>query len=127
MFAWSNIGRNKMYLKRLEIRGFKSFADHTEINLNPGVNIIVGPNGCGKSNIVDSIRWVLGETNIRNLRGLNSEDVIFNGTDNKKALSLALVNISIDNNDHILPVDYDEVVVGRKVYRSGESEFYLNK
>lgn len=116
-----------MYLKRLEIRGFKSFADHTEINLNPGVNIIVGPNGCGKSNIVDSIRWVLGETNIRNLRGLNSEDVIFNGTDNKKALSLALVNISIDNHDHILPVDYDEVVVGRKVYRSGESEFYLNK
>lgn len=116
-----------MYLKRLEIRGFKSFADHTEINLNPGVNVIVGPNGCGKSNIVDSIRWVLGESNIRNLRGLNAEDVIFNGTDNKKALGLAMVNISIDNHDHILPVDYDEVAVARKVYRSGESEFYLNK
>lgn len=116
-----------MFLKRLEIRGFKSFADHTEINLNPGVNIIVGPNGCGKSNIVDSIRWALGESNIRNLRGMSAEDIIFNGTDNKKALGLALVNLCIDNRDHVLPVDYDEVVVGRKVYRSGESEFYLNQ
>lgn len=116
-----------MYLKKLEIRGFKSFADHTEISLKPGVNIVVGPNGCGKSNIVDAIRWVLGESNVRNLRGINAEDVIFNGTDSKKALGLASVNISIDNCDHILPVDFDEVAVARKVYRSGESEFYLNK
>lgn len=116
-----------MYLRKLEIRGFKSFADHTEISLNPGINIIVGPNGCGKSNIVDCIRWVLGESNVRNLRGQNAEDVIFNGTDHKKALGLASVNINIDNCDHILPVDFDAVEVSRKVYRSGESEFYLNK
>lgn len=116
-----------MYLKRLEIKGFKSFADSTEICLRPGINIIVGPNGCGKSNIVDAIRWVIGETNIRHLRGQKSEDVIFNGTDSKKALGMAYVEITVDNSDRILPVDYSEVNLVRKIFRSGESEFYLNK
>lgn len=116
-----------MFLKKLELKGFKSFADNTEIYFNPGINVIVGPNGCGKSNIVDAIRWVLGEANVRNLRGIKSEDVIFNGTDNAKALGMASVEMIIDNSDNILPVDYSEVMVGRKVFRSGESEFYLNK
>ncbi len=116
-----------MYLKRLEIKGFKSFADHTELNLDPGINIIVGPNGCGKSNIVDAIRWVLGEANVRQLRGHRNEDVIFNGTDKRKALGLAQVDMTVDNTDGILPLDYSEVTVSRKIFRSGESEFYLNK
>ncbi|MGI5920126.1 MAG: chromosome segregation protein SMC [Syntrophomonadaceae bacterium] len=116
-----------MYLKRLEIRGFKSFANNTEIQLKPGINIVIGPNGCGKSNIIDAVRWVLGESNIRNLRGQSNEDVIFNGTDNKKALGVASVEMTIDNSCHSLPVDYNEVTTGRKIYRSGESEFYLNK
>jgi chromosome segregation protein SMC, common bacterial type len=116
-----------VYLKRLEIKGFKSFADQTELNLNPGINIIAGPNGCGKSNIVDAIRWVLGEGNIRNLRGYKNEDVIFNGSDKKKALGMAMVDMTVDNSDGTLPVDYSEVTVSRKIFRSGESEFYLNK
>lgn len=116
-----------MFLKKLELKGFKSFADNTEIYLNPGINVIVGPNGCGKSNIVDAIRWVLGEANVRNLRGIKSEDVIFNGTDKAKAQSMASVEMIIDNSDNILPVEYSEVMVGRKIFRSGESEFYLNK
>lgn len=116
-----------MYLKSLEIKGFKSFADSTEINLDPGINIIVGPNGCGKSNIVDAIRWVLGEANVRHLRGHKNEDVIFNGTDKKKALGMAQVAMTVDNSDGSLPLEYGEVTVSRKIFRSGESEFYLNK
>lgn len=116
-----------MYLKRLGIRGFKSFVDTVEINFSPGTNIIIGPNGCGKSNLVDAIRWALGESNVRNLRGLKNEDVIFNGTDSRKALGMAYVEMTLDNGDHILPIDYSEVTVGRKIFRSGESEFYLNK
>jgi len=116
-----------MHLKRLEIKGFKSFADNTEINLDPGINIVVGPNGCGKSNVVDAIRWVLGESNVRQLRGQKNEDVIFNGTDKKKALGMAQVDMTVDNADKSLPLDYGEVTVSRKIYRSGESEFYLNK
>ena len=116
-----------MYLKRLEIKGFKSFADHTELNLNPGINIIVGPNGCGKSNIVDAIRWVLGEANVRHLRGSKNEDIIFSGTDRKKALGMAQVDMTVDNSEGTLPLDYSEVTVSRKIFRSGESEFYLNK
>lgn len=116
-----------MYLKKLEIRGFKSFAENTEIFFKPGINIVVGPNGCGKSNIMDAVRWVLGESNIRSLRGQTYEDVIFNGTDSKKALGLAAVEMTIDNSCHSLPVEYNEVTVGRKVYRSGDSEFNLNK
>lgn len=116
-----------MYLKRLEIKGFKSFADHTEIRLDPGINIIVGPNGCGKSNVVDAIRWVLGEANVRHLRGQRNEDIIFNGSDDKKALGMAMVEITVDNNDHVLPLDYSEVTLTRKYYRSGESEFLINR
>lgn len=116
-----------MYLKRLEIKGFKSFAERTEIEFTPGINIIVGPNGCGKSNIVDAIRWALGEGNIRHLRGQRNEDVIFNGTDKRRPLGLAQVDVVIDNRDRVLPLDFSEVSVTRKVYRSGESEFYINK
>ncbi len=116
-----------MYLKRLEIKGFKSFADQTELNLNPGINIVAGPNGCGKSNIVDAIRWVLGEANVRHLRGYKNEDVIFNGTDKKKALGMAQVDMTVDNSEGTLPLDYSEVTISRKIFRSGESEFYLNK
>lgn len=116
-----------MYLKRLEIKGFKSFADQTELNLEPGINIIVGPNGCGKSNIVDAIRWVLGEANVRHLRGHRNEDVIFNGTDKKRALGLAHVEMTVDNLDRNIPLDYAEVTISRKIFRSGESEFYINR
>ncbi|MDD4802048.1 MAG: chromosome segregation protein SMC [Syntrophomonas sp.] len=116
-----------MYLKSLEIKGFKSFADNTELNLEPGINIVVGPNGCGKSNIVDAIRWVLGEANVRHLRGNKNEDVIFNGTDKKRSLGMAQVAMTIDNSDGSLPLEYNEVSVTRKIFRSGESEFYLNK
>jgi chromosome segregation protein len=116
-----------VYLKRLEIKGFKSFADITEINFKPGINIIVGPNGCGKSNVVDAIRWVIGEANIRHLRGQKSEDVIFNGTDDKRAQGMAHVEMLLDNSDQILPLDYSEITTARKVFRNGESEFYINK
>ncbi|MGI5879376.1 MAG: chromosome segregation protein SMC [Syntrophomonadaceae bacterium] len=115
-----------MYLRKIDIKGFKSFADHTIIDFQPGINIIVGPNGCGKSNVVDAIRWVLGEANIRNLRGQKSEDVIFNGTDNNRALGMANVEIDINNVEHILSTEFSEVSVARKLFRSGESEFYLN-
>lgn len=116
-----------MYLQKIDIKGFKSFADHTIIDFQPGINVIVGPNGCGKSNVVDAIRWVLGEANIRNLRGQKSEDVIFNGTDNNRALGMANVEIDINNAEHILSTEFSEVTVARKLFRSGESEFYLNR
>ncbi|MBO8159436.1 chromosome segregation protein SMC [Thermosyntropha sp.] len=116
-----------MYLKKLEMKGFKSFADNTEIYFKPGVNIIVGPNGCGKSNLVDAVRWVLGEANVRQLRGQKSEDVIFNGTDRARPLSMASVELTLDNEDNVLPLDFSEITVGRKIFRSGESEFYINK
>lgn len=116
-----------MYLKQLELKGFKSFAEATEIQFHPGLNIIVGPNGCGKSNIVDAIRWVLGESNVRNLRGQRGEDVIFTGTDRKKPLGFASVSMVIDNQDKALDTDFTEVCVSRRVYRSGESEFSINK
>lgn len=116
-----------MYLKRLEIKGFKSFAEHTELLLEPGINIIVGPNGCGKSNIADAIRWVLGEANVRHLRGQKNEDVIFNGTDKQKAQGMAMVDMTIDNTAGELPVDYREVAIGRRLFRTGESEYLLNK
>ncbi len=116
-----------MYLKRMDIKGFKTFADTTEVVLQPGINVVVGPNGCGKSNIVDAIRWCLGESNVRHLRGHKGEDVIFNGTDDKRAQGMAFVELSIDNEDQALPFDYNEITIGRKLFRSGESEFYINK
>ncbi|HWP98522.1 MAG TPA: chromosome segregation protein SMC [Syntrophomonadaceae bacterium] len=116
-----------MFLKRLDIKGFKSFAEDTEIVLNPGINIIVGPNGCGKSNIVDAVRWVLGEINVRHLRGQKGEDVIFHGSDRKRSQGMASVELTLDNSQKLLPLDFNEITLGRKVFRSGESEFFLNK
>jgi chromosome segregation protein len=115
-----------LQLKRLEAYGFKSFADKIEIEFDKGITAIVGPNGSGKSNITDAIRWVLGEQNIRNLRGLKSEDIIFAGSVSRRALGLAEVSLIFDN-DGGLPVDFKEVAVTRRLFRSGESEFYINK
>ncbi|MGE5544037.1 MAG: chromosome segregation protein SMC [Bacillota bacterium] len=115
-----------MHLKSLELRGFKSFAKGIEVVFRPGVNVIVGPNGCGKSNIADAIRWVLGEANIRNLRGQRGEDVIFTGTDKKKPLGMATVSMTLDNQDHLINSDYSEINITRRVYRTGDSEFLIN-
>ena len=116
-----------MHLKKLEIQGFKSFADKTILEFMPGVTTVIGPNGSGKSNISDSIRWVLGEQSIKSLRGGKSEDVIFAGTSTRKALNFAEVSLTIDNSDGKLPIDYTEVVVTRRLYRTGESEYYINR
>lgn len=116
-----------MYLKKIEMKGFKSFADKLHLEFDRGIAAIVGPNGSGKSNIADGVRWVLGEQSAKALRGSKMEDVIFSGTDNRKALGFAEVSITIDNGDGTLPIDYSEVMVTRRVYRSGESEYYLNK
>lgn len=116
-----------MYLKQIEVHGFKSFADKIELNLANGINAVVGPNGSGKSNISDAIRWVLGEQSAKTLRGSKMEDVIFSGSDKKKALGFAEVSICIDNADRKLPVDFTEINITRRMYRSGESEYYINK
>ncbi|MBR6252559.1 MAG: chromosome segregation protein SMC [Clostridia bacterium] len=116
-----------MYLKRLELQGFKSFADKTTLEFKPGITAVIGPNGSGKSNISDAIRWVLGEQSVKTLRGSKLEDVIFAGTQARKPVSFAEVSITLDNEDHKLPIDYSEVTVSRRVYRSGDSEFYINK
>ncbi|QKY69006.1 chromosome segregation protein SMC [Lentibacillus sp. CBA3610] len=116
-----------MYLKRLESVGFKSFAERISVDFVPGVTSVVGPNGSGKSNITDAIRWVLGEQSARSLRGSKMEDVIFQGSDTRRALNVAEVTLVLENSDKELPIDYDEVSVTRRVYRSGESEFYINK
>lgn len=116
-----------MYLKRLEVMGFKSFADKIKLEFLPGVTGVVGPNGSGKSNISDALRWVLGEQSIKNLRGTKMDDVIFAGTEQRKPLSLAEVTMVLDNSDNSLPVDFSEVSVTRKLFRSGESEYLINK
>ncbi|KPK38298.1 MAG: hypothetical protein AMJ78_10250, partial [Omnitrophica WOR_2 bacterium SM23_29] len=116
-----------MHFKNLQLFGFKSFAEKTDLNFEPGVTAIVGPNGCGKSNIADAIKWVLGENSARELRGLRMEDVIFSGTDGKDALGFAEVCLTVFNQPRILPSEYDEVTISRRVFRSGESEFFINK
>ena len=124
-----------MLLSKLEIQGFKSFAskavlefpDILENGNKRGITGIVGPNGSGKSNVTEAIRWVLGEQSMKMLRGKKSEDVIFSGSDKKTRLGYAEVSLYLDNSDRKAPIDYSEVVISRKIYRSGESEYYINK
>lgn len=116
-----------MFLKRLDIVGFKSFAERVTVDFVNGVTAVVGPNGSGKSNITDGIRWVLGEQSAKSLRGAKMEDIIFAGSDSRKGLNVAEVTLTLDNTDQFLPIDYHEVSVTRRVFRSGESEFFINK
>lgn len=116
-----------MYLKRIEIFGFKSFAIKTRLEFEPGVTTIVGPNGCGKTNIADSIKWALGEQSMRSLRCPKTEDLIFNGSQSRLPVSFADVSLTVDNQDGTIPTNYSEVTISRRLYRSGESEYYLNK
>src|SRR3990167_8220142 len=132
-----------MFLQKIEIQGFKSFAQKTTLefprpssgpavvsaggNGSGSIACIVGPNGAGKSNVVDAIRWVLGEQSLKSLRGRKSQDVIFSGSEKKHQLGLATVAISINNHDRTMPLDYEEVVIARKLYRNGESEYQINK
>ena len=121
------LGEQQLFLKRLDVVGFKSFAERIMVDFVPGVTAVVGPNGSGKSNITDAIRWVLGEQSAKSLRGAKMEDIIFSGSDSRKPLNFAEVTLTLDNEDHRLPIDYSEVSVTRRVYRSGESEFLINK
>lgn len=117
-----------MFLKRIELQGFKSFADKTIITFDSDVIGIVGPNGCGKSNINDAIRWVLGEQSVKSLRGTSMSDVIFSGSDTRKAVNMAEVTLVFDNTQHFLHVDYEEVEITRRLHRStGEGEYFLNR
>ena len=115
-----------MYLKSIEMQGFKSFANKIVLDFHTGITGIVGPNGSGKSNVSDAVRWVLGEQSAKQLRSENMQDVIFSGTENRRPLGYAYVSITLDNSDHVLPVDFQEVTVSRRVYRSGESEYLIN-
>ncbi len=115
-----------MYLKNIEVQGFKSFADKIKFEFHQGITAIVGPNGSGKSNVADAVRWVLGEQSARQLRGSSMQDIIFSGTEMRKPMGYAYVAITLDNSDHALPTDYEEVTVARRVYRSGESEYLIN-
>ncbi len=115
-----------MLLRSIDLFGFKSFADRTRIDFSEGITAILGPNGCGKSNIVDGVRWVLGEQSIRSLRADKMEDVIFGGTEARKALSVAEVTLTLSNEHHDLPLDAPEISIRRRIYRSGENEYYLN-
>lgn len=116
-----------MYLKRLEMQGFKSFADKTILEFMPGFTVVIGPNGSGKSNIVDCIKWVLGEQSMKTLRTGKSSDIIFLGTQNRKSLGYAEASLIFDNSDGKLPIEYTEVTITRKIYRSGETWYFINK
>ena len=115
-----------MFLRSIELFGFKSFADRSRIEFQEGISALLGPNGCGKSNVVDSIKWVLGEQSSRMLRAERMEDVIFNGTENRKPLNVAEVTLTLSNDDGLLPIEVAEIEIKRRVYRSGESEYFLN-
>ncbi|MER2064161.1 MAG: AAA family ATPase, partial [Alkalibacterium sp.] len=116
-----------MQLKRLEIKGFKSFADKTIIDFTDGITAVVGPNGSGKSNIIEAIRWVMGEQSAKTLRGGRMHDIIFSGTDSRKAINIAEVTLVLDNSDGFLPIDFEEVSIGRKINRNGDSDYFINK
>ena len=116
-----------MHLKKLELVGFKSFADRTSLDFKPGVTGIVGPNGCGKSNVVDAFKWILGSQSPKGLRGTEMQDVIFGGTQNRKPLGYAEVTVVFDNADRYFDIDFAEVAVTRRLFRSGESEYLINK
>ena len=116
-----------MYLSKLEIIGFKSFANKTKLDFTDGVSCIIGPNGSGKSNIVDAIRWVLGEQRVTSLRSDRMENVLFNGTRLRKPIGMAEVGMTIQNNRNILKTEFDEVLISRRLYRSGESQYLINK
>src|ERR1700736_1089031 len=107
--------------------GFKSFADKTRVEFEPGITSIVGPNGCGKSNISDAIRWSLGEMSARSLRSQQMLDVVFNGTANRPSQGMSEVSLTFDNSSHQIPLDYTEVTISRRLFRSGESEYFINK
>ena len=115
-----------MYLKSIEMQGFKSFADKTVLEFGSGVTSVVGPNGSGKSNISDAIRWVMGEMSAKSLRGSNMQDVIFAGTEIRKQVNYAQVSLVLDNSTRLFPIEFDEVVVTRRVMRSGESVYQIN-
>ncbi|HDG7142268.1 TPA: AAA family ATPase, partial [Staphylococcus aureus] len=115
-----------VYLKSIDAIGFKSFADQTNVQFDKGVTAIVGPNGSGKSNITDAIKWVLGEQSAKSLRGSKMEDIIFSGAEHRKAQNYAEVQLRLDNHSKKLSVDENEVIVTRRLYRSGESEYYIN-
>src|SRR5699024_8685448 len=116
-----------MFLKQLDTVGFKSFAERAKVDFVPGVTAVVGPNGSGKSNIIDAVRWVLGEQSAKSLRGQKMEDIIFQGSETRNQLNYAEVALTLNNHQGQLPIEFDEVNVIRRVYRSGESEFYINK
>ena len=115
-----------MFLKSLEIYGFKSFADRTHISFADGITALLGPNGCGKSNVVDAIKWVLAENKSKNLRAASMEDVIFNGTEARPALSIAEVTLTIANENGLLPMEDTEIAIKRRLYRSGENQYFIN-
>jgi len=116
-----------MLITRIEVQGFKSFFGKETMEISPGINVIVGPNGSGKSNLIDAFNWVLGEQSIKALRGERYEDVIFAGSSSRKPVGMAQVSLFIDNSDGFLPLDYSEIMITRRLYRSGESQFFINK